>query len=83
MGMDPPILEGIARIQHWKMAAFLISCPSALDPPGLFIVLTFLKRPLLLTPSALQAPSPPATKHPSSGPWEQGSRSQGEGRNKH
>ena len=81
-GDGPSNPEGIARIQHWRTATFLISCPSALDPRGPFIVQTFLKR-LLLTPSALQAPSPPATKHSSSGPWEQGSGSQGKGRDKH
>jgi hypothetical protein len=37
MGMDPPILKGIARIQRWKMAKFLIPYPSALDPQVPFI----------------------------------------------
>lgn len=82
MGMDPPILEGIARIQHWKMAIFLISCPSALDRLVPFVIQTFLKT-LLLTPSAPHAPSPPAIQHPSLGLWKQGSRSQGKEWNKH
>ena len=37
MGMDPPILEGIARIQRWKTAIFLIPYPSALDSQVPFI----------------------------------------------
>lgn len=52
--MDPPILEGIARIQHWKMAIFLIPCPSALDPQAPFISQTSLKR--LLTHRAYELP---------------------------
>lgn len=41
MGMDPPILEGIARIQHWKMSIFLSPCLSALDPQVPFIFQSF------------------------------------------
>lgn len=81
MGMDPPILEGMVRIQHWKMALSPIPCPRARGPQVPFIFLLLIKETSSHTVPYTLPHHQPFSTHPRD-PGKQPGRSEAKGRNK-